>query len=121
MARQRLLRGALMVLCVLICLSTVFLKQHSVVDVALGAALALVLDLILRQRRPESWFLFASSSPGAGGPPWTEAAIPVETPAPLSRPAQGRTFCIPALTDHDILSLISYVSTPVGKGAVIVS
>ena len=63
MARQRLLRGALMVLWVLICLSTVFLKQHSVVDVALGAALALVLDLIQRQRRPESWFLFRLLQP----------------------------------------------------------
>ena len=58
MARQRLLRGALMILSVLICMSTVFLKQHSIVDVALGAALALALDLLLRQRHPESWLLF---------------------------------------------------------------
>ena len=47
-----------MILSVLICMSTVFLKQHSIVDVALGAALALALDLLLRQRHPESWLLF---------------------------------------------------------------
>ena len=66
MARQRLLRGALMVLCVLICMSTVFLKQHSIVDVALGTALGLGLDLLLRQRRPESWLLFRLIQPRKG-------------------------------------------------------
>ena len=66
MARQRLLRGALMVLCVLICMSTVFLKQHSIVDVALGTALGLGLDLLLRQRRPESWLLFRLLQPRKG-------------------------------------------------------
>ena len=66
MARQRLLKGALMVLCVLICMSTVFLKQHSIVDVALGTALGLGLDLLLRQRRPESWLLFRLIQPRKG-------------------------------------------------------
>ena len=66
MARQRLLKGALMVLCVLICMSTVFLKQHSIVDVALGTALGLGLDLLLRQRRPESWLLFRLLQPRKG-------------------------------------------------------
>ena len=66
MARQRLLKGALMVLCVLICMSTVFLKQHSIVDVALGTALGLGLDLLLRQRRPESWLLFRLLQPLKG-------------------------------------------------------
>ena len=66
MARQRPLRGALMVLCVLICMSTVFLKQHSIVDVALGTALGLGLDLLLRQRRPESWLLFRLLQPRKG-------------------------------------------------------
>ena len=66
MARHRLLRGALMVLCVLICMSTVFLKQHSIVDVALGTALGLGLDLLLRQRRPESWLLFRLLQPRKG-------------------------------------------------------
>ena len=66
MARQPLLRGALMALCVLICMSTVFLKQHSIVDVALGAALSLGLDFLLRQRRPESWLLFRLLQPRKG-------------------------------------------------------
>ena len=38
-----------MVLSLLICLSTVFLKQHSVVDVVCGAALAVGLDAVLRR------------------------------------------------------------------------
>ena len=66
MARQRLLKGAPTVLCVLICMSTVFLKQHSIVDVALGTALGLGLDLLLRQRRPESWLLFRLIQPRKG-------------------------------------------------------
>ena len=54
-ARSRAMSGqirrqaALMVLAVLICLSTVFLKQHSVVDVACGTALSLVLDVVIRR------------------------------------------------------------------------
>ena len=54
-ARSQALNGqirrqaALMVLSVLICLSTVFLKQHSVVDVACGTALSLALDVIIRR------------------------------------------------------------------------
>ena len=54
-ARSRALSGqvrrqaALMVLSVLICLSTVFLKQHSVVDVACGTGLSLALDTLLRR------------------------------------------------------------------------
>lgn len=42
-------KAALMVLSLLICLSTVFLKQHSVVDVVCGAALAVGLDAVLRR------------------------------------------------------------------------
>ena len=41
--------AALMALSVLICLSTVFLKQHSVVDVACGTALSLALDVVIRR------------------------------------------------------------------------
>lgn len=54
-ARSRALSGqvrrqaALMVLSVLICLSTVFLKQHSVADVACGTGLSLALDTLLRR------------------------------------------------------------------------
>ncbi|WP_297721898.1 phosphatase PAP2 family protein [Intestinimonas sp.] len=54
-ARSRTLSGqvrrqaALMVLSVLICLSTVFLKQHSVVDVVCGVALAVGLDTVIRR------------------------------------------------------------------------
>ena len=58
LARQRLPRAALMVLCVLICMSTVFLKQHSIIDVALGAALALGLDLLLGLQHPKASILF---------------------------------------------------------------
>ena len=39
-------RRGIQVLVVLICLSAVFLKQHSVVDVILGAALAFLLDAL---------------------------------------------------------------------------
>ena len=40
------IRIAVQVLSVLICMSTVFLKQHSIIDVALGLALALLLDAL---------------------------------------------------------------------------
>ena len=42
--RRRWMRPAAAVLCVSIVCSTVLLKQHSCIDVALGALLALVLD-----------------------------------------------------------------------------
>ena len=54
-ARSRAMSGqvrrqaALMVLAVLICLSTVCRKQHSVVDVACGTALSLALDVVIRR------------------------------------------------------------------------
>lgn len=56
-ARSRALRSqghrqaALMALSALICMSTVFLKQHSVVDVACGVALSLGLDVLIRRSR----------------------------------------------------------------------
>lgn len=49
MARQSHARVGLIVLCVLICMATVFLKQHSLVDVVCGAALCLVLDVAVRK------------------------------------------------------------------------
>ena len=42
--RRRWMRPAAMVLCVSISLSTILLKQHSVIDVVLGLLLALLLD-----------------------------------------------------------------------------
>lgn len=42
--RRRWMRPAAMVLCVSISLSTILLKQHSVIDVVFGLLLALVLD-----------------------------------------------------------------------------
>ena len=42
--RRRWMRAAAMVLCVSISLSTILLKQHSVIDVVFGLLLALVLD-----------------------------------------------------------------------------
>ena len=51
MAAQPRRRAALIVLCGLICMSTVFLKQHSIVDVICGAALSLVLDILVRKSR----------------------------------------------------------------------
>lgn len=49
LSAERRRQVSLMVLSVLICLSTVFLKQHSVVDVVCGAALAVGLDAVLRR------------------------------------------------------------------------
>ena len=49
MGTQRSRQAALLVLSVLICLSTVFLKQHSVVDLVCGAALGVGLDMVLRR------------------------------------------------------------------------
>lgn len=49
MSGQRRRQAALIALSVLICMSTVFLKQHSVVDVACGAALSLGLDILVRR------------------------------------------------------------------------
>ena len=49
MSTQRSRQAALVVLSVLICMSTVFLKQHSVVDVVCGVALSLGLDMVLRR------------------------------------------------------------------------
>lgn len=43
-SRRRWMRPAAAVLCISIVCSTVLLKQHSCIDVALGALLALVLD-----------------------------------------------------------------------------
>lgn len=40
---KRLLKGFIVVLSVLICMSTVFLKQHSIVDVCCGAALSVIM------------------------------------------------------------------------------
>lgn len=51
MAAQPRRRAALTVLCGLICISTVLLKQHSIVDVACGAALSLLLDVFVRKSR----------------------------------------------------------------------
>lgn len=42
--RRRWMRSAAMVLCVSISLSTILLKQHSVIDVVFGLLLALLLD-----------------------------------------------------------------------------
>ena len=42
--RRRWMRAAAMVLCVSISLSTILLKQHSVIDVVFGLLLALLLD-----------------------------------------------------------------------------
>ena len=49
LSAERRRQVSLMVLSVLICLSTVFLKQHSVVDVVCGVALAVGLDAVLRR------------------------------------------------------------------------
>lgn len=51
LAAQRRRQAALMVLVVLICMATVFLKQHSIVDVACGVALSLTLDVLVRKSR----------------------------------------------------------------------
>ena len=40
---KRLLKGFLIILSVLICLATVFLKQHSVIDLFCGTALAVIM------------------------------------------------------------------------------
>lgn len=49
LADQMRRKAALTVLVVLICMATVFLKQHSIVDVACGVALSLVLDVCVRK------------------------------------------------------------------------
>lgn len=57
---RRWMRRAAVVLCVSIVLSTMLLKQHSVVDVVMGLALALVLDTAataLQQREKEAFVL----------------------------------------------------------------
>lgn len=46
------IRRGLWTLVVLICMATVFLKQHSIVDVACGVALSLSMDLLVRRWRP---------------------------------------------------------------------
>lgn len=51
MSAQPHRQAALTALVVLICMATVFLKQHSIVDVACGAALSLILDLVVRKSR----------------------------------------------------------------------
>ena len=56
--RRRWMRPAAAVLCVSIVCSTVLLKQHSCIDVALGALLALALD---------SAFTAARAQPAAAG------------------------------------------------------
>ena len=56
MAQHQRLRAALMVLCGLICLTTMFLKQHSVIDVACGGALSAVMDLLASPGRVSGMF-----------------------------------------------------------------
>ena len=56
MARHQRLRAALMILCGLICLATMFLKQHSVIDVACGGALSAVMDLLASPGRVSGMF-----------------------------------------------------------------
>lgn len=51
MAGQPRRKAALILLCGLICMATVCLKQHSIVDVACGAALSLALDVLVRKSR----------------------------------------------------------------------
>lgn len=46
---RRLVVGGCGLLTVLICMATVFLKQHSVIDVACGVALSLALHLVFRR------------------------------------------------------------------------
>ena len=57
--RRRWMRPAAAVLCVSIVCSTVLLKQHSCIDVALGALLALALDsaftALERSQLPQVW------------------------------------------------------------------
>lgn len=56
--RRTLLRGATAILALLICLSTLFIKQHAVLDVIGGLGLALAVGLplyhhgIIRRSRP---------------------------------------------------------------------
>ena len=52
--KRRWMRPAAAVLCVSIVLSTVLLKQHSCIDVALGALLALALDAAFNYRTEHS-------------------------------------------------------------------
>lgn len=49
---RRRAKTGIIVLSILICMSTVFLKQHSIVDVACGAALGLSLDALYRKVIP---------------------------------------------------------------------
>ena len=56
MARHQRLRAALMILCGLICLATMFLKQHSVIDVVCGGALSAVMDLLASPGRVSGMF-----------------------------------------------------------------
>lgn len=56
LARHQRLRAALMILCGLICLATVFLKQHSVIDVACGGALSAAMDLLASPGRVSGMF-----------------------------------------------------------------
>ena len=53
MRGKRRLRAASAVLVVLICLSTVFIKQHSVIDLAAGCAAAVIaaLPLLLAKKK----------------------------------------------------------------------
>lgn len=52
--------GGCGVLAALICLSTVFLKQHSVIDVLCGIALTLVLHLVVSRLMARSQFTLQS-------------------------------------------------------------
>ena len=53
---MKVVLAALMILCGLICLATVFLKQHSVIDVACGGALSAAMDLLASPGRVSGMF-----------------------------------------------------------------
>lgn len=57
-----LIRSAVAVLAVLICLSTLFIKQHTLLDVAGGLALSLIAALLVYKRRPHQTFRPAAES-----------------------------------------------------------
>ena len=52
---HRLVRWSVAILAVLICLSTVFIKQHAILDVAGGLALSLAVGLFVYEHNPLRW------------------------------------------------------------------
>ena len=64
---HKAVRRGILTLTILICMSTMFLKQHSAVDVVCGLILSVVLDLLVRRWNPGLGLLRLVVRPRAGG------------------------------------------------------